>query len=72
MSINSLSVLNCWLILNVDITYFQVRDFFVTADAVIRDHTVRLSMFGMLIMLLNYSTVSSGVTRVLSQARKLS
>jgi len=31
------------------------------------DHVVRLSMFGMLIMLLNYSSVSSGVTRGLSQ-----
>jgi len=30
-------------------------------------HAVRLSLFGMLIVLLNYSTVFSGVTRGLSQ-----
>jgi len=33
--------------------------FLATADVVICDHAVRLSHFGMLITLLNYSSVSS-------------
>ena len=46
--------------------------FIVTADADMYVHAVRLSMFGMTIMLLNYGAVFNGATRVLSQGWKLS
>jgi len=70
--INNLSVLNCGLILKLLTGKFVTFTCNSRCRYICSRCTVRLSMFEMLILLLNYSPVSSGVTRGLSQRGKLS